>query len=504
MALRTKSISFKVSLLYISLAVINISLFSVSVYENQIDLITENTKFKAYDLTNTILASLQKFAVELETDKIIQVKNKDDAVREISGLIGKSVSEYVIFTENGTLVYSSKKKRTITVSDVSSAKQAITNKDFMGKRFFTKIDTADHFIDFYVPLDFPFMKGDILLFRYYMKEISRSLNDLYFLISMVVLILAVFHVLFALMLYWLVIRRIKVLNEKSLRIKEGDLSARANIHSRDEIGSLADSFNSMASSIQEKITALERFNDIMTTELLLASEVQASIYPKFEKDDRFSFAVFHRPFAKVSGDYYDYVHITNDISGFIIADISGHGVPAALITMRVKELFDKNVAYFLNPTELFKHLNNEFSLSLSSHAAYFTSFYAIIDGDGYIRYSNAGHQTSLLMQYTDKKILGLQTNGLPIGISKELNSLYETKRTKINRGDKIVLYTDGLTEIKNPQKEEFGVNRLLDILRDSFYGSPEEIVETVKRRIREFTDIEKAHDDITLFVVELK
>jgi sigma-B regulation protein RsbU (phosphoserine phosphatase) len=112
----------------------------------------------------------------------------------------------------------------------------------------------------------------------------------------------------------------------------------------------------MADSIQEKITTLQRYNDRMEFELSMSGEVQQIIFPHIEQNNYFDYAVFHKAFGKVSGDYYDVFKLDKSKYGFLIVDVSGHGVPAALITMIAKEKFRTLAPHYCDPAELFKYV----------------------------------------------------------------------------------------------------------------------------------------------------
>ncbi|MDY6935476.1 MAG: SpoIIE family protein phosphatase [Spirochaetota bacterium] len=508
MNIKVKSISLKVGLLYIFLAIVNMSFFSIMIYENQIDLITENTKYNVKELTSMLISSLQKFSDEMKSNRLFNVKNKDEVIREVTNIISKNVHDYVLFTEDGRTLFKSNSDFSVTKSDVLNGIRAVTNMDFTGKQFYSKIDEESNEISFYIPFKVYLLEESILFLKFKMKDIGERLSDLYRLILVIIITIAVFHIIFAVILFRLFVKPIQSLHEKSIEISEGNLSARADIKQDDEIGQLGGAFNSMADSIQEKITTLQKQNEMIEFELNIAGEVQQVIFPKLESTERFDYALYHNAFGKVSGDYYDVIPLRNSQLGFLIVDVSGHGVPAALITMIIKEIFRSQAPYYKTPSQLLQQVNSEITdlmeMQDSHMGIYFSAFYLIIDENNMLSYCNAGHLHSLLIRKNQKKVVTLNTDGFLLGISKDMNQIYETKMTRIESGDKIVMYTDGIVEAFNLDKEQFGVNRILESIRKSYVLSGNHIVKNIVEDLSKFTNIEELKDDATIFLIEVK
>ncbi len=507
MKIKAKSISVKVGLLYIFLAILNMSFFSIIIYENQIDLITENTKYHVKELTGTLVGSLEKFSKEMGSKKIFRTKNKKEIIKEVADIISKRIDDFILFTEEGKAIYKSNQDIQITKSDIANGLRAITSMDFTGKQYYSSIDEESYNISFYIPFKVHSLDESILFLKVNMDEISRRLEQLYKLIILIIVIIAVFHVFFAVVLFRFFVKPIQSLHEKSLEISQGNLSARADIAREDEIGSLGNAFNSMADSIQEKIDTLQKQNDTMEFELDIASDVQKIIYPELEEDNQFNCAVYHNSFAKVSGDYYDIFPLGDSKYGFLILDVSGHGVPAALVTMIAKDMFKRHAPKYEKPSELFKRINTEISDTLKkqdTHTMYFSAFYLIIGPNNVLSYCNAGHSQSILIKKQKKKMALLDTNGVVVGVSKDMNDLYETKQAKVERGDKIVLFTDGIVEAMNINKEQFGTERLIESIKKNFLKPGDEMLNTIIEDLSQYTNIDELRDDATLFIIEVK
>ena len=504
--MKKQSLSLKVTIIYIFLAVLNILFFSIMIYENQMDLIKENVQYKAEKMTGELLNSLQKASEEVDS-KIFNLKDKSAVVGNLVNMINKVVPEFVFFNAQGGILYRSHENIVINNDDILKGNNAITNKEFTGKRFYSSIDEKSYVISFYIPAKFPYVGEFLLLFRYQMKEINQELKNLYLLITLLIIVIAIIHVLFAFFLYRLVIRPIQKLHRKSMELAGGKYSARVQIMQNDELGSLGYAFNSMAASIEQKIDTLERRDEIMRFELNVANQIQKIIYPKkgsLEKIGRFKFGVFHQALVQVSGDYYDVFPLDDERYGFLIVDVSGHGVPAALITMIAKEKFKLYAPQIEDPAELFRTINDEMLILLEDYNAFFTAFYLVLDGKNNSRFCNAGHQRTYFFKASTGEVGMLDTSGALIGMMKEANKMYTTREHSFSSGDKFVLFTDGIVEAMNEERQLYGEERLSAVIKAYGHLEPDALVAKILEDLSRFKSLDKLHDDATLFVVEIK
>ncbi len=507
MKLPKKSIAVKISLLYILLAIANMAFFSIIIYENQIDLISENTKFHVMEVADSLLGSLNKLSAEIESGKG-RITRRSNVIKEVSGLIKKITPSFGIFSEEGEVIYRSRPDFKIGQTDFVNGVRAVTSRDFTGKRYYTKVDEKTYDISFYIPFNIHTLKQSVLLLKFNMGEIHSRLENLYRMIILIIFIIAVFHVLFALLLFKVFVKPIKSLHKKSIDISEGDLTARAEVGQNDEIGELALAFNSMAKSVQDQIVTLQGQRALMEEELDMASKVQEVIFPHIKDNDRFNFCVFSRAAGRVSGDYYDIFDLGDSSYGFLIVDVQGHGVPAAMVTMLIKEKFRQHTPNFHDPSDLFKKINEEIIEILGEvdkeSTLFFTAYYFIIDKDNIVYSVDAGHLRPLIIRTNKNKLSMLKSGGIPMGISNDLDHLYETKIAKIEKGDKIVLFTDGIIEARNAERHEFGLEGILKSVK-AFYKDPcDQLMRSIIKTLSEFTTIDGMKDDATILIVELK
>ena len=319
-----------------------------------------------------------------------------------------------------------------------------------------------------------------------------------------VVILTISYLIFGIIIYNMIILPIKNLEQKSKAFNEGGISSGFEIKRKDEIEKLAYSFNQMATSVQQKIIQAENQNKSMLFELKMAAAIQKTIYPKLRENDRFKLVVYHNPMIEVSGDYHDVIDLGDNKYGFLIADVSGHSIAAALITMRIKEIVGNAAYKFNNTKDLIMHINSEFENMLEEYERFFTAFYIILNENNEVIYTNAAHPKALLLRSDQKEISKLDTNGCIIGLSKVNNIMYDSKSTSLNPGDKLILLTDGITESINNDGEEYGVERLYSLLKKNVALPCDEILKVILADYHDFVDINKRKDDETIMIIEIK
>lgn len=511
MKLRLKSISVKMTLLYLFLAIVNMSIFTIMIYENQIDLITENSKYHIRERTESFIASLRKLSGETGDKKIFRLDDREEVIREVSSIIRSKLigsDSLIIFDEEGTVLHKSRPDLALGAQDIKNGITAIANLDYTGRQIYSTVDEENFIISFYIPYKLHLVGDTIMLLKIEMRDFKRRLWDLYRMIIVILVFLALFHVGFAIIFQQMFIRPIQALHEKSLEISRGNLGARSDIKKDDEIGELGMAFNNMADSIQEKIITLQRQRDQMEDEMEVASGVQQLIYPKIMSDRRFNYGIFHKSLAKVSGDYYDVMKLEDARTGYILVDVSGHGMPAALVTMLVKEIFNQAASLYDKPDELFRYMNREIIELLTREGihlgVYFTAIYIMIDQKNVLSYCNAGHEQALVLKSNMKKLVPLSATGGPLGIAAIMDDLYATSALRLEQGDKIILFTDGITEARNPQGREFGMTGLKESIRKHFMAGCEQMLAGITGDLTDFVGATGLKDDATIFLIEVK
>lgn len=257
------------------------------------------------------------------------------------------------------------------------------------------------------------------------------------------------------------------------------------------------------SSVKEARAVIEKQNLQMQNKLQMGAELQKSLLPKiFPEDLEVKFSSKYLPTSQLGGDFFDVVTVDENHIGIIIADVSGHGVSAAMIAAMFKALFTNYKQRSLNPAEILNNLNTEFSHMLNT-GDFISAFYMIINTQDYsFEYANAGHPFPLLFQKKSSTVVALDAPGFFIGVFKKSN--YVSKKSSLLPGDKILFFTDGVIEIRNSELKQFGLNRLKKHLNEVSMdeSSGREIIDSIYREILRFNEEGIFDDDLTLLLIE--
>ncbi|MBF0319298.1 MAG: SpoIIE family protein phosphatase [Nitrospirae bacterium] len=277
---------------------------------------------------------------------------------------------------------------------------------------------------------------------------------------------------------------------------------------KDEIGELTNSFVYMKTALKEyirELTEATRAKEHIDSELKIAHEIQMSflhkLFPPFP--DRVEFDLFATimPAKEVGGDFYDFFFIDEAHLCFIIADVSGKGVPASLFMAMTKTLIKAQTAVGLSPDEILFNVNR--NLAKENNVNMFvTIFYGILNTDtGEVEFANGGHNPPLLYKKDTAELIPLETGGIVVGILED-GITFDKGTVTMAEGDFILMYTDGVTEAINERDEEFGEERLMRLLRDNHDKTIRALVELINEEVAEFSGTQPQFDDITLMVLK--
>jgi sigma-B regulation protein RsbU (phosphoserine phosphatase) len=208
------------------------------------------------------------------------------------------------------------------------------------------------------------------------------------------------------------------------------------------------------------------------------------------------------PAAHVGGDYYDYFLRGDDTLDIVIADVSGHNVGAALIMAETRSVLRAHVQRTVHPGELMRLLNDVLYDDLTRSELFISMFYVSYSfKTRLLRYCNAGHNRPLLLKRKAPGCSDLDTEGLILGVLPEVD--FEEKSVRLDPGDIVLLYTDGIIEAQNATGEFFGVDRLCRTLHHLREETPEAIVSALFENLDEFLGESVPQDDITLVALKL-
>lgn len=237
-------------------------------------------------------------------------------------------------------------------------------------------------------------------------------------------------------------------------------------------------------------------------ELNLAKEIQQNLLPNaIPTGSTFELAGYNLPSKEVGGDYYDFISIDEQRIGIAIGDISGKGIPAAILMSNLQAALRVSAAQTCHTKEVMDQVNHQI-LQTTSPEKYATFFYGVLDSETLgFEYTNAGHNYPILWRAADDPQL-LKEGGVIIGVLKQAE--FTSQRVQLQSGDLLVLYTDGITEAINPDGEEFGEERLMEIVGDSHRQSAQNVLNTILDAVVDFTHDHLQYDDLTLVTLKIK
>ncbi|OGS36006.1 MAG: hypothetical protein A2293_12495 [Elusimicrobia bacterium RIFOXYB2_FULL_49_7] len=252
--------------------------------------------------------------------------------------------------------------------------------------------------------------------------------------------------------------------------------------------------------LKETQAKLENAMADINEELKMARHIQHNMLPRKLPDlEGIRVAAKYIPSGAIGGDLYDIIPISGDKIAFLIFDVAGHGLAAALVTAMAKISFIKNIRQDDGPKAILERVNEELHVQLDEES-YLTAFLCILDRHSKIlTYCKAGHPPALLIRSgapTPEKLLA---QGSFVGIFPD--EVYEEKTVQLSVGDKVLLYTDGLIECHNPDLAHFDPDILSRKMADLVHASPEEIIIALTAQVTSTT--ETRPDDITLMAFEL-
>ncbi|HMO82171.1 MAG TPA: SpoIIE family protein phosphatase [Pyrinomonadaceae bacterium] len=235
-------------------------------------------------------------------------------------------------------------------------------------------------------------------------------------------------------------------------------------------------------------------------QLEIARQVQLELLPNHDPEfQNFDISAYIFPTEEVSGDYYDWVKIFEDQIGIIVADAVGKGIPAALLMSFLRASLRAGVQIGYAPHIAMSKVNNLLWDSTEDHQ-FITAIYGILDGTNRtFVFTNAGHNPPLLIN-SDGSYRYVEYGNVPLGMFKDAQ--YHQHFIRFDRGQVMVIYTDGLTEAANEAGEEFGQERFAQSIIRSMQFPAKQMIDTIRKDVADFTQRKFLDDDGTLFIVK--
>ena len=316
-----------------------------------------------------------------------------------------------------------------------------------------------------------------------------------------ILLLTVIYVLISLLIQALVVDKLEVVNESLNKITNGDLNETVSVYSSREFASLSDDINETVDALKGYIDAAEKR---IAQELEFAKSIQESALPQNFRTTRDDIEIFASmdPAKEVGGDFYDFFFIDKGLLVLVIADVSGKGIPASLFMMRSMAAIRSTSNPETSPAEILSKVNNV--LCEGNEADMFvTVWIGIIDLEtGQMHCANAGHEYPVIRRKDADYEIYKDPHSPALGTVEGLR--FKEYELKLNRGDEIFVYTDGVPEAINEQIEQYGVERLLKCLNRNKDIQLDRLLPRVTNDLEEFVGAADQFDDVTMLGFKYK
>jgi phosphoserine phosphatase RsbU/P len=258
-------------------------------------------------------------------------------------------------------------------------------------------------------------------------------------------------------------------------------------------------------SLREARETLARQLIAINNELEMARQIQLAILPReTPKLQGLDIAARYIPMSSVAGDFYDFIVVDEKRLGILIADVFGHGLPSALIASMLQSAFAAQSAHASDPVRVLSALNRALFGKFRSH--FVTAAYIFLDLEkSSVNYAGAGHPPLLVWRKRSGNVTEVLENGIFLGPFHD--STYSAVPLSLEDGDRIILYTDGIVEAKNSSREEFGMDRLKEMVEANHALPADQFADSLLDSVARWSANISGHtqsDDITLLAIDFK
>ena len=325
------------------------------------------------------------------------------------------------------------------------------------------------------------------------------------------LLLSAFYLIYVFFFAFKPLKRIKENVQEYAETKNSEKvrSQLGEIHYKNEIGDLARGVSAMTEEIDSHLLEIQKITterEHISAELNIARKIQAdmlpNIFPPFPQISSFDIHATMRPAKEVGGDFYDFYMVDKTHVALVIADVSGKGVPAALFMVISKTMIKNRAMHGGTPGEILRDVNDQLCANNASDF-FVTVWMAIIDietGNGVS--VNAGHEHTVIRRAGGSYELLRYQHSLPLAIME--GTEFKDREFKLNPGDRIFVYTDGVPEATNQKDELFGTDRMLASLNQHSEASLQDILTQLQDDIDIFAEGAMQFDDITMLVFDYR
>lgn len=315
------------------------------------------------------------------------------------------------------------------------------------------------------------------------------------------------------------------------QIRDGKFGEKVYVSGSDEIAVLADAYNDMTDRLQKSFRTIQDYSGTlenkvadrteqlreanealrndqheMERQLTMARRVQQNLLPQrhnYPQTDALNFATEYSSMDDIGGDFYDILTISPGVYGFLIADVSGHGMPAALITAMVKVSFHTNIEPGIGTADMLSRVNAEMLEFIGDLEYFVSAFFAIYDThSGTLRYTNAGHHPALLLRGGSGEFEKLDSDGLFIGCFEDVP--YAEESVRVEAGDRLVMFTDGIIEARDIAGELYEYDRFYESIRSNQAYSAQEFASRILDDVDRFVGDEDVGDDQAVLCIDFE
>ncbi len=302
------------------------------------------------------------------------------------------------------------------------------------------------------------------------------------------------------------VQPIQALSDSVRAIGEGTMVAEIGASGNDQIDDIARAFNEVTAKFraaQGHLIEQERLQQ----EMQVAQEIQQMLLPRQVPElEGFELGSLYRAAKEVGGDYYDFLPVDDRTVGVVVADVSGKGVPGSLVMTMIRTALRMEARGNRSASDVMSKMN-AFVTEDMKKGMFVTMFYVVLDSvNRVVSYASAGHNPMILYRGESDETYFLKPKGIPVGINVPDEELFRktisVEKLTLRRDDMLVIYTDGITEAMNPDRDQFGEGRLLAAIRRYGHMTAQEFADALNGEIQEFTGGAPQNDDITLVAIK--
>ena len=305
--------------------------------------------------------------------------------------------------------------------------------------------------------------------------------------------------LFAAVLIFSISRAVNRIEKGTRAVERGDFTYRIKMKRHNQLGAMAQSFDSMTASIASLLSTVSE-KERLQSEIAIAATIQRNLLPKEGPKFRgVSFSAHFEPTTSIGGDYYDVFNLDKSRLAVAIGDVSGHGLSTGLVMAMVKAAMTTLVEEGADEVSLFRRLN-ELVYRSTERRAFMTLAFTIFDLErGTIRHTNAGHLYPYLLRDGETTAISIECPSLPLGVREQMTT--RTVEVPLKEGDSIVYLSDGIVEAQDENGDPLGFDQLESLLAAQSDRSPSSLRDTILEAVARHSGTRPADDDRTVMVL---